>query len=232
MRRADRLFDIIQFLRRKKMCTARDLAERLEVSERTIYRDISDLIGSGVPIRGEAGVGYILGGGFDMPPLMFTQTELEAMVLGARIVETWADAELGDAARNALTKIEAVVPESLRRQMETTPLVAPPDHFQYPLTIDPGQLRRAVTARRKVKMVYLDLKDEPSVRQVRPLALSFYGPIWLLTAWCELRDDFRNFRLDRMSSIDVREETFRQEPGKTINDYLKQERERAKDRQR
>jgi predicted DNA-binding transcriptional regulator YafY len=117
MRRADRLFEIIQLLRRMKLARARDLAEKLEVSERTIYRDVRDLMASGVPIEGEAGVGYVLRGGYDLPPLMFDKQEIEALVLGVRIVESWADAELAEAAGNVIAKVEAVIPERLRRHI-------------------------------------------------------------------------------------------------------------------
>ncbi len=225
MRRADRLFEIIQLLRRMKLARARDLAEKLEVSERTIYRDIRDLMASGVPVEGEAGVGYILRGGYDLPPLMFDKQEIEALVLGVRIVETWADAELAEAAGNVIAKVEAVIPERLRRHIAETVLLAPPDHYAVPLSIDPGELRRAVNGRLKVRFHYRDLKDRDSERTVRPLALAFYGPIWLLASWCELRQDFRSFRFDRISELTILRETFSAEPGKTIQDFLKRDTE-------
>lgn len=225
MRRADRLFEIIQLLRRMKLARARDLAEKLEVSERTIYRDIRDLMASGVPVEGEAGVGYILRGGYDLPPLMFDKQEIEALVLGVRIVETWADAELAEAAGNVIAKVEAVIPERLRRHIAETVLLAPPDHYAVPLSIDPGELRRAVNGRLKVRFHYRDLKDRGSERTVRPLALAFYGPIWLLASWCELRQDFRSFRFDRISELTILNETFSAERGKTIQDFLKRDTE-------
>ncbi len=125
MRRADRLFEIIQFMRRKELVRARDLGGALEVSERTIYRDIRDLIASGVPIEGEAGMGYVLKAGFDLPPLMFKEQEIEALVLGARIVESWADAELAAAASDVIAKVQAVIPDRLRGYMANTALLAP-----------------------------------------------------------------------------------------------------------
>ncbi len=225
MRRADRLFEIIQLLRRMKLARARDLAEKLEVSERTIYRDIRDLMASGVPVEGEAGVGYILRGGYDLPPLMFNKQEIEALVLGVRIVETWADAELAEAAGNVIAKVEAVIPERLRRHIAETVLLAPPDHYAVPLSIDPGELRRAVNGRLKVRFHYRDLKDRGSERTVWPLALAFYGPIWLLASWCELRQDFRSFRFDRISELTILNETFSAERGKTIQDFLKRDTE-------
>jgi len=167
MRRADRLFEIIQLLRRMKLARARDLAEKLEVSERTIYRDIRDLMASGVPVEGEAGVGYVLRGGYDLPPLMFDKQEIEALVLGVRIVESWADAELAEAAGNVIAKVEAVIPERLRRHIAETALLAPPDHYTEPISIDPGDLRRAVNGRLKIRFRYRDLEDRRSERTRR-----------------------------------------------------------------
>ncbi len=221
LRRADRLFEIIQFMRRKPTVRARDLSEALEVSERTIYRDIRDLMASGVPIEGEAGVGYVLRAGFDLPPLMFKEAEIEALVLGARIVESWADEELAEAASNAIAKIEAVIPERLRGFMASTALLAPPMHFMEPLTFDLADLRRAVRGLIKVHFRYSDVLARASERTVRPLSLAYFGPVWVLAAWCELRDDFRTFRLDRMEGFLVTADRFRPEPGKTLHDFLK-----------
>jgi predicted DNA-binding transcriptional regulator YafY len=221
MRRADRLFEIIQFMRRKPTVTARDIAAALEVSERTIYRDVRDLMASGVPIDGEAGVGYVLRKGFDMPPLMFKEQEIEALVLGARIVESWADVELAEAAADAITKIEAVIPERLRGYMADTALLAPPLHFMEPIGFDLAELRRAVRSQRKVHFGYTDVLGRQSERTVRPLSLAYFGPVWVLAAWCELRVDFRTFRLDRMQDFVATPERFRPEPGKTLHDFLK-----------
>ena len=225
MRRADRLFQIIQILRRKKLVRACDLAEKLEVSERTVYRDIRDLVSTGVPIDGEAGVGYVLRKGYDLPPLMFNEREVEALVLGARIVESWTDPEMAEAAANVLTKIETVVPEELRSHMSEIALLAPAAHYAEPLTVDPKQLRGAIRERRKLQFRYLDREDRPTERAVRPLALAFYGPVWLLVSWCELRQDFRSFRLDRIDSLQVLPETFRPERGKLLQDFLKRDAE-------
>ncbi|MGI9319753.1 MAG: helix-turn-helix transcriptional regulator [bacterium] len=221
MRRADRLFDIIQLLRRNKLSRAQDLAQELEVSERTIYRDIQDLMASGVPIEGEAGIGYTLRRGFDLPPLMFNKQELEALVLGARIVETWSDSGLASAARDVLAKVEAVIPERLRHYMEETALLAPGDHHSEPIGFELAELREAIRDHHKLSFDYSDRSDNQSNRIVRPLALAFYGPIWVLVAWCELRKDFRSFRLDRISSLSVLKQTFFPEQGKSIRDYLK-----------
>lgn len=225
MRRADRLFDIIQILRRRKLVRAYDLAAELEVSERTIYRDINDLMASGVPIEGEAGVGYVLRKGFDLPPLMFNEQEIEALVLGARIVESWADEELAEAAANVVAKVETVIPERLRRHMAETALLAPDDHFAEPLSFDLGQLRVALRKHLKLRFDYRDAQDRSTIRTVWPLGLSFYGPVWLLWSWCELREDFRSFRLDRIDELSILAETFAPEPGKTLRDFLKRDTE-------
>lgn len=223
MRRADRLFEIIQIFRRGKLVRARDLAEKLEVSERTIYRDVRDLMASGVPIEGEAGVGYILREGYDLPPLMFKEQELEALVLGVRIVESWADPKLAEAASMVLAKVETVIPERLRRQMAELAVLAPRNHWAEPITIDPSILRTAVRNKRKVSLCYRDAEEKVSRRDVRPLALAFYGPVWLLVSWCELRQDFRSFRLDRIDELQVLEAAFAAEPGRTIQDFLRRE---------
>jgi predicted DNA-binding transcriptional regulator YafY len=223
MRRADRLFAIIQLMRRNKLVRARDLAEKLEISERTVYRDVRDLIASGVPIEGEAGVGYVLKGGFDLPPLMFTEEEIEALVLGVRIVRSWADAGLAEAAGDVLAKVEAVLPAKLRAYMNETPLDAPPHHWAEPVAVDLQELRRAVRDRLKLAFAYRDRDGTATRRTVRPLLISFFGPVWTLTAWCELRDDFRSFRLDRVSDLDVLPNVFRAEPGRTLHDYLRRE---------
>jgi len=223
VRRADRLFEIIQYIRRKDLVRARDLSEHLEVSERTIYRDIQDLITSGVPIEGEAGVGYVLKAGFDLPPLMFREQEIEALVLGARIVESWADPELARAASDVIAKVEAVIPDRLRSYMANTALLAPSHHYMEPISFDVADLRRALRGQLKVHFRYRNAVEESSERTVRPLCLAYFGPVWLLSAWCELRQDFRTFRLDRINGFSVEADRFRPEPGKTLHDFLKRD---------
>ena len=160
VRRADRLFEIIQSMRRHRLVRARDLSAALEVSERTIYRDIQDLVASGVPIEGEAGVGYVLKAGFDLPPLMFKEQEIEALVLGARIVESWADAELAKAASDVIAKVQAVIPDRLRDYMANTALLAPPHHYMEPVSFDVAELRRALRNQLKVRFNYRDAQAE------------------------------------------------------------------------
>ncbi len=227
MRRADRLFQIIQILRRGQLTTARALADELEVSNRTIYRDIADLIGSGVPVEGAAGAGYLLRSGYDLPPLMFSPIELEALVLGARIVASWADPELGRAAHDVLAKVEAVLPETLRTRFDKTPLLAPGDHFEAPRKVDLAALRRMIRERRKLDLDYCDAAGRPTRRRVWPLGLFFYGPVWLLAGWCELRQDFRMFRVDRMADAALLDLPFDPVPGRTLEDFSRQEARRA-----
>jgi predicted DNA-binding transcriptional regulator YafY len=220
MRRADRLFQIVSLLRRRKFTTAAWLAERLEVSERTIYRDVADLARSGVPVEGEAGVGYRLGKDFELPPLMFNVEEIRALVLGARMVESWADDALRLAARSALDKIEAVLPAAGRSELQDTALFAldmrMPAHAREQL----GLLRRAIGERRIVALDYRDGDERTSSREVRPLALYFWGPTWTLAAWCELRQDFRNFRVDRITGTTLREQTFELVSPVTLADFI------------
>lgn len=221
MRRADRLFEIIQHMRRKPTIRARELSEALEVSERTIYRDVQDLMASGVPIEGEAGVGYVLKAGFDLPPLMFKEQEIEALVLGARMVESFGDSELALAATDAIAKIEAVIPDRLRSYMANTALLAPASYATEPIKCDLADLRRAVRSQLKVQFDYKDVLRQKSERTVRPLSLAFFGPVWLLAAWCELRGDFRTFRLDRIEKFSVTSDRFKHERGKTLQDFLR-----------
>lgn len=220
MRRADRLFQIVQRLRRKRVTTASELAQALEVSERTIYRDIADLSRSGVPVTGEAGVGYALLPGFDLPPLMFTRPEVEAIVLGVRAVQAWGDEELATSARSALERIEAVLPGGLRSVPDSTALYAPDHHVPAAATRWIATLRSAVDKRRKLVLRYARPNGERTQRTIHPLGLFFWGHTWSLLAWCELRGEFRNFRLDRMLDLDVSPETFEEVPGRRLEDFF------------
>lgn len=216
-----RLLEIIQHLRRHKLVRAADLAKAFSVTERTIYRDIRDLVASGVPIEGEAGVGYVMRSGYDLPPLMFSEAEIEALVLGARIIESWADDELANAAANVIAKVETVIPERLRSYMETIALLAPEQHYMQPLVVDMADIRAAIRNRCKIQFAYVDGIGEESERIVRPLSLAYFGPVWMLAAWCDLRQDFRTFRIDRMRDYKLTSQTFTIEPGKSLNDFLK-----------
>ena len=203
MRRADRLFQIVQYLRGGRLTTAAQLAERLEVSERTIYRDIADLVGSGVPIDGEAGVGYLMREGFDLPPLMFTRDEIMALTAGARLIRAWGGVSMAAAAEEALVKIRAVLPEDARDRAASVPVHA----FQMPELDDAtrtrlDELEAAIEARSRLSIRYRTEDGTTSTRVVRPLGLWFWGKVWTLVAWCELRDDFRMFRADRIGEME------------------------------
>lgn len=201
MRRADRLFQIIQLLRCRRLTTAKWLAQELEVSERTIYRDIQDLMASGVPIDGEAGIGYIMRQGFDLPPLMFTHDELTALTLGARIVQSWADPALAKSAERVLQKVEAVLPDKIKRNANEIPLYSPMTRLAPEVADKFANLRFAIEQKEKVKLDYIRQDGQNSSRIVWPLGLFFWGQVWTLTTWCELRNTFRNFRIDRIQYI-------------------------------
>jgi predicted DNA-binding transcriptional regulator YafY len=232
MRRADRLFRIVQFLRLGRLLTAQKLAEKLQVSQRTIYRDIQDLQLSGMPIEGEAGVGYTLRRDMDLPPLMFTRNELTALVLGARLVRAWGGAENVAAADQALQRIEAVLPADLRNEFDSILLYAPGYRMTQPLRERLDTLHAACKAGQAIRFDYAREDGERSQRCVRPLALAFWSGVWTLESWCELREDFRSFRMDRMEEVTVLERTFVQRRGQRLEDFLKraipaQDRERS-----
>lgn len=220
MRRADRLFQVIQALRRRPVVTASQLARELEVSERTVYRDIADLVASGVPIEGAAGVGYMLRKGFELPPLMFRPDEIEALTFGARVVASFADPELARAARDALARLEAALPAHLRERIERSPLHAPGFHVDTAASAWLPRIRDGIDNRRRTHIAYTDAAGRATERVVWPLGLFFWGRSWSMTAWCELRDDFRDFRLDRISALTFPGDRFPEVPGRTLEDWL------------
>jgi predicted DNA-binding transcriptional regulator YafY len=201
VRRADRLFQIIQYLQGRKLVTAKQLAERLEVSERTVYRDVQDLMLSGVPIEGEAGLGYMLRAGFHLPPLMFSPEEMEALITGARLVKSWAGDKLALAADQAIAKIEHVLPPKLKQEIGDTRLFAPGFHSYSRHTVQMDALRGAINKRQVLRIEYLKEDGQASVREVWPLGLFFWGAVWTLASWCELRQDYRTFRIDRIQNL-------------------------------
>jgi len=220
MRRADRLFQIVQHLRGRRLTTAAQLAGWLQVSERTVYRDVRDLAISGVPVEGEAGVGYRLRPGFDLPAIMFTMDEVEALVAGARVIETWGGPALGRHARSAIAKIALALPPARREEIERTRLFAP--GFLVPEGAAAGleTVRQAILQRRKLHIEYGDKSNRASTRSIQPLALNFWGMTWSVAAWCESRADFRVFRLDRIRSLEMGDEKFDEIPGRTLADFL------------
>ena len=224
MRRADRLFHIVQLIRGRRLTTAAFLAQRLEVSERTVYRDVADLQHQGVPIEGEAGVGYRLGAGFELPPLMFTQDEAKALVASVRLAQAWLDPGLAREAENALGKILSVLPATVRAAAESLALYAPVANLgaDAKQTLELLQtVREAVNARRRLQLGYRDLSGSVSQRVVRPLGCFFWGKVWTLAAWCESRHDFRSFRVDRIAGLEVLDDRFKDEPDKTLAQMLR-----------
>jgi len=209
------------------MITARRLAEKLQVSDRTIYRDVRDLQLSGMPIEGEAGIGYLLRQDFDIPPLMFTRSEIEALVLGARMVRAWGGSEQGEAATQALHKIEAALPADLRDKVDETLLYALNFRPSTEMKRNVDLLNVAASDRKFAEFRYAREDGEESERRVRPLGLYFWGGSWTLAAWCEMRKDFRNFRLDRMSELSVLEKQFPADPKKSLKAFVEKMRKDA-----
>jgi predicted DNA-binding transcriptional regulator YafY len=222
MRRADRLFQIVQLLRRRRtVATAAQMAAKLEVSERTVYRDIRDLILAGTPIDGEAGVGYRLRPGYDLPPLMFDREEIQALVLGARIVRQFGDPALARASESILNKVAAVLPKELEPLLAETRLFVPTTIGSARSADGLAVAREALVAQRRMRIRYTSERDEATERTVRPLGLFFWGRTWTLAAWCEMRVGFRNFRLDRVKTATLLDR-FEDEPGRTLRDLLSQ----------
>jgi predicted DNA-binding transcriptional regulator YafY len=221
MRRADRLFQIVQLIRGRRLTTAKWLAQRLDVSERTVYRDVADLQYQGVPIEGEAGVGYRLGQGFDLPPLIFTPQEAQALVVMTRVAQQWLDPALARASESALSRVLSILPAEQRHAAQHTPVYSPP----WGLTAEQQprlQLWREATQNaHKLALTYGDAQGRSTERTVWPLGSFFWGAVWTLVAWCEKRQDFRSFRLDRIQSMVCLPETFQLAEGQRLIDYLR-----------
>ncbi|WP_299404167.1 YafY family protein [uncultured Roseobacter sp.] len=220
MRRTDRLFDIIQILRDGKLHRAQDIAERLEVSTRTIYRDMDTLMASGVPVEGERGVGYMITEAITLPPLTLTVEELEALNLGVAIVAEAADTDLKSAALSLADKVDAVLPtqtiaEADAWKFAVYPFADAARGFSHMPT-----LRAAISAKQKLRLTYTSKEAQVTTRTIRPLHMEYWGRIWTLTAWCEMRDAFRVFRVDLIQTAEALPELFVDEPGKTIADYV------------
>lgn len=221
MRPADRLFRIIQLMRATgRAMTAREIAERMEVAPRTVYRDMQHLIASGAPIDGERGVGYLLREAFDAPPLAFTFEQLEALAFGVRAVQMLGDRRLAQAAREAMEKIGQGLPQEHAEKLRAAPLRA----FRSALQPDPpawlGVIREAIAAHRKLRITYESLAEQTSERTIWPLGLSIFGHHWLLTAWCQLRQDFRDFRVDRIVSLKTDRQRYEPTPERSFDAYL------------
>jgi predicted DNA-binding transcriptional regulator YafY len=220
MPRSDRLFDIIQALRsRKKPMTAAALAEELEVTPRTVYRDIATLQARRVPIEGAAGVGYVLRKGFDLPPLMFTIDEVEAIAVGARMLKRVKDPTLQHAADSVLAKVSVVVPEGLRAHVADAHVYVSPGRAADAEGADLAEIRAAIRDSRKLFIGYADGQNRRTNRVIWPIAMAYYVDATLIGAWCELRADYRNFRIERIQSSKVLRERFDQQGGRLFREW-------------
>ena len=223
MRRADRLIKITHFLRQRRLAvTANQIAEAFNICKRTVYRDIQCLMDTGAPIIGEAGVGYTIDKQYYLPPITFDADELEAIGLGISMVRQWTDDQFADKAASAFDKIQAVLPTSLQGELKQITTFAVPNRPKIPWNINFSDLREFIRKRQKVDVTYSDEKQKETKRTLRPLALVFFNPVWLLTAWCEKREDFRNFRIDRIQGLNINGEIFDDEPSKNLVAYLSQ----------
>lgn len=221
MRRADRLMKLVHYLRRmRRAVTAERIATDFDICKRTVYRDIHDLMNTGVPIYGEAGVGYVIDKKYHLPPVMFDPDELEAIALGIAMVRNWTDEPFAEKANSAYEKIQAALPENLLTELQQLATYSSPSSAKIPWQVSFSDIRECIRQKQKIKFTYIDLKEKTTKRKIRPLSLIFFGPVWLLLGWCEKRKDFRNFRLDRMKELNVTAELFRDEKGKTLEDYI------------
>ena len=220
MRRTDRLFDIIQILRDGKLHRAQDIADRLEVSVRTIYRDMDTLVASGVPVEGERGVGYMVRDQITLPPLNLTPGELEALNLGMAIVAEAADPELKAAALSLADKVDAVLPTETVAEADAWKFAVYPFANAARGLSHMVTLRAAIKTRQKLRLSYRRIDGTLTERVIRPLHMEYWGRVWTLTAWCELRDGFRVFRVDLIEAAEALPELFADEPGKRLSDYM------------
>jgi predicted DNA-binding transcriptional regulator YafY len=220
MRRSDRLFDVIQRLRTaSKPVTAAMLAADLEVTPRTIYRDIATLQARRVPIEGAPGIGYVLRKGFDLPPLMFTIDEVEAIAVGARMVHRLRDPKLQEAAKAVLAKVTVVVPERLRPHVADAPVYVSPGMAAEAQGADLAEIRAAIRDSRKLYIAYADEQGRRTNRTIWPIAMAYYVDATLVGAWCELRADYRNFRVERIQTSKVLDEHFDQDNGRLFREW-------------
>ncbi|MGH1485594.1 MAG: helix-turn-helix transcriptional regulator [Cellvibrionaceae bacterium] len=224
MRRADRLIKITHFLRRRRRAvTAKRIAEEFGICTRTVYRDIQDLMDSGVPIMGEAGVGYVIDKQYYLPPIAFDADELEALGLGVSMVRQWTDDKFAAKANSAFEKIQAVLPANLQGELQQITTYSMPTQAMPPWTVSFSGLRECIRTRRKINIEYSDESNQKTSRILRPLALIFFSPVWLLAGWCEKRKDFRHFRLDRIRTLEYCEATFDDEVDKSLEAYMAKE---------
>lgn len=224
MRRADRLLKIVHLLRsRRQATTAKQIADEFEICTRTVYRDIQDLMDVGTPITGEAGVGYMIDKKYYLPPITFDADELEAMALGISMVSQWTDQNFAAKANSAFEKMKAALPADLQGELKQITTYAVPTQPPVPWRVSFSSLRDCIRLRQKTQIEYSDGAGQNTERTIRPLALIFFSPVWLLVSWCEKRQDFRNFRLDRIANMKISQDRFEDENDKNLATYLAQE---------
>ncbi len=222
MRRSDRLFDIIQLLRTARgPMTAAALAAELEVNVRTVYRDVATLQARRVPIEGAAGIGYVLGRGFNLPPLMFTADEVEAIAVGVRMLARTGDQGLRHAAGSVLSKVTAVLPDRLRAQLADPPLFVSRSGAPVPEAVDLSEVRQAIRDERKLRIAYTDGTGAQTRRVIWPIAMAYYVQATLIVGWCELRCGYRHFRADRITSLTVLDECYPSDNGRLVAEWMK-----------
>ncbi len=221
MKRADRLFQIVNFLQGRRLAvTAEQIADEFDISIRTVYRDIQDLIVTGVPINGEAGIGYMLDKSYYLPPMTFDVEELEVLMLGAAMVSSWTDNDMRVSSQTLIRKLRNALSERDRQTFEGIALFAPPSRAKLPWSINFSDLRRAVRKKEKLFLHYGDEQERTTERVIRPLSMMFMGPVWMMLGWCELRQDFRNFRLDRIRECSRTGDLFEDTPETSLQAYL------------
>lgn len=220
MRRAERLFRLVAQMRANGLSRAEDLADALEVSVRTIYRDVAHLQGSGLPIEGEAGVGYLLRPGFDLPAMTFTYEQMDALALGLKFVIEAGDDEMVYAAKEVRSKIESILPEGRKSALDAAPFFAARRGMRAPAFA--RLIRKAIREAFVAEITYEDLSGAKSKREVQPVSLTVFTEGWMMAAWCRLRQDFRYFRLDRIRKFDLTDEHFQPEPHQTLTAFRKQ----------
>ncbi|MFC0119811.1 helix-turn-helix transcriptional regulator [Pseudoalteromonas xiamenensis] len=229
MHKSERLFQLVNYLRSRRLAVSADtLAQAFNVSVRTIYRDIQDLQSSGVSIVGEPGVGYMLSNA-DLPPLMFTLPELQTLLLGSKMVSQWTDPLFCEHAASALRKIEAVIPAPMKQALDDFPIMVARFGFDEQSKASIQIVRQAIELKQRVLLTYCDAKNESSQREIEPLGMVFWGGKWTLLAFCCLRNDYREFRIDRMQNAQLLEQSFVTTSTKSMNHYVELVRARYRD---
>lgn len=224
MSRSERLLHLMDLLRRHRYpLPGSYIAAELGISLRTLYRDMATLQGQGAQIEGEPGLGYILRPGFTLPPLMFTEEELEALILGSRWVAKRTDIRLQKAALNALGKISSILPPHLRHELDTSTLLVGPSDESIPISIKLEDIRQVIRREHKIEILYRDLKDHETRRIIWPFALAFFDRVRVLTAWCEVRQAFRHFRLDRIKNLTILESRYPRRRQVLLKEWREQE---------